>query len=150
MSFLPPREVSRATAEAAPTPTRGYVLGPDEGVPGRDGEVKASNASTGGGLAIYRTVVDGQGPPLHEHRHEDETIVVLDGTMQVDCGEDTFTGGTGSTFFLPRGLPHTFRSLDGPSTILFVVTPGHLDEFFRAKEEATDRDEVLALIQRFF
>lgn len=83
---------SRATAAAVPTPTTGYVLAPDEGVDERGAEVRCSNASTGGSLAMYRTVVDGQGPPRHEHVHEDETIVVLDGTMEVDCGDDTWRG----------------------------------------------------------
>lgn len=131
-------------------PTRGYVLGPGEGVPGRDAEVTCSNESTGGSLAVYRTVVDGDGPPPHRHSHEDETIIVLDGTMQAECGDDTFTGGPGSTFFLPRGLTHTFRSVDGPATILFIVTPGHLDEFFRAKDEVSSPGELAALVRRFF
>lgn len=150
MSLHRPSEVSRASAEAAPVPDRGYVLGADEGVPGRGVEVKCSNDSTGGSLAVYRTVVDGQGPPPHRHSHEDETIIVLEGAMEADCGDDTFTGGPGSTIHLPRGLTHTFRSVDGPATILFIVTPGHLDEFFRAKDEVSDRDEMIALVQRFF
>ncbi len=131
-------------------PVRGYVLGPDEGVPGRGTDVKCSAHSTGGSLALYRTVVDGPGPPPHRHTHEDETIVVLEGTMQVECGNDTWTGGPGATFFLPRGLTHTFRSVEGPATILFLVTPGHLDEFFRLKDELSDPTEIAALARRFF
>ncbi len=132
-----------------PIPTRGYAIGPDEGVPGRDPEVRCSAASTGGSLALYRTIVDGPGPPPHSHRHEDETIHVLDGHLEVECGPDTWRGGPGSTFFLPRGPIHTFRSIDGPATILFIVTPGHLDEFFRLRELATTPAEVAALVQRF-
>jgi quercetin dioxygenase-like cupin family protein len=124
-------------------------LASTRGVPGREREVKCSLDSTGGSLALYRTVVDGQGPPPHRHVHEDETIVVLDGTIEAQCGGDTWTGGPGTTFFLPRGLTHTFRSVDGASTILFLVTPGHLDEFFRLKEEASAADEVAALVRRF-
>lgn len=137
-------------AGATPTPTRGYALAPDEGVPDRGPDVKCSSRSTGGSLALYRTIVDGQGPPPHRHVKEDETIVVLDGTMQAECGDDTWTGGPGTTFFLPRGLTHTFRSVDGPATILFIVTPGHLDEFFRLKEHATTPAEVAELARRFF
>jgi quercetin dioxygenase-like cupin family protein len=138
-----------APIDHAPIPDRGYALGPDEGVPGRSADVKCSLASTGGSLALYRSVVDGQGPPLHQHVHEDETIVVLDGTLEVRCGPDTWTGGPGTTFFLPRGLPHAFASVDGPATILFLVTPGHLDELFRLRDEASDPAEVAALVQRF-
>ncbi|OMQ15164.1 hypothetical protein A7K94_0211435 [Modestobacter sp. VKM Ac-2676] len=112
--------------------------------------MKCSNESTGGSLAVYRTVLDGQGPPPHRHTHEDETILALAGTVAADCGDDTFTGGPGSTLFLPRGLTHTFRSVGGPATFLFIVTPGHLDEFFRAQESVASRDELIDLVGRFF
>jgi hypothetical protein len=32
--------------------------------------------------------------------------------------------------FLPRYLPHGFRSIGGPATALLVVTPGGLDAYF--------------------
>ena len=32
--------------------------------------------------------------------------------------------------FLPRNLPHVFRSMGGPATALLIVTPGGLDEYF--------------------
>lgn len=139
----------RRAALSTPLPGRGYVLEPDEGVPGRDAEVKCSLASTGGSLALYRTVLDGDGPPPHRHTHEDETIVVLGGTVEAECGPDTFTASTGATVFLPRGLTHTFRSVGGPATMLFIVTPGHLDEFFRLQEEASDPSEIVRLVRDF-
>jgi quercetin dioxygenase-like cupin family protein len=140
---------SRATAASVPTPTAGYVLPPGEGVDARGAEVKCSNRSTGGSLAMYRTIVDGDGPPLHTHTHEDETIVVVDGSIECECGDDTWSGGPGTVFFMPRGLPHTFRSLDGPATILFLITPGHLDDFFRLRERAVDTAQVADLVRRF-
>ncbi len=99
-------------------PTRGYTLGNDGGVDGRGPEVKCSAASTAGSLALYRTVVDGQGPPSHRHTNEDETIFVLEGTMQAECGEDRWTGGRGTTL-LPTAradphLPVHRRSGDDP------------------------------------
>jgi quercetin dioxygenase-like cupin family protein len=139
----------RSAALVTPVPTAGYALALEEGVPGRDPEVKCSLASTGGSLALYRTVVDGEGPPPHRHTHEDETIVVLDGLIEAACGDDVLRGGPGATLFLPRGLTHSFRSVDGPATILFIVTPGHLDEFFRLKDLATEPAEVGALVRDF-
>ena len=139
----------RQAALATPVPGRGYVVGADEGVPGRDAEVKCCLASTGGSLALYRTIVDGQGPPPHQHTHEDETIVVLDGTVEAECGPDVFTASAGATVFMPRGLTHTFRSVGGPATMLFIVTPGHLDEFFRLKDEEVDPSEFAHLVRDF-
>lgn len=71
-----------------------------------------------------------QGPPRHTHTREDESFYVLTGGLQVECGEDRFEAGPGSFVFLPRNLPHTFRSLGDPATALLIVTPGGLDEYF--------------------
>lgn len=132
----------------------GVALGPDQLVAGRDAEVRLSAATSGGSLALYRSVVDGEGPPRHTHTHEDETIYVLDGHVEAECGEELLRGGAGSTIFLPRGLVHTFRSLDGPATMLFIVTPGHLDEFFAAKEQLDadggDPSQLARLAREYF
>jgi mannose-6-phosphate isomerase-like protein (cupin superfamily) len=109
--------------------TRGYVVGPGEGVPGRRPEVKASGRSTGGSLTVIETTIDG-GPPRHTHSREDESFYVLEGTLDVECGEERFRAGPGSFVFLPRNLPHAFRTVGGPATALLVVTPGGLDEYF--------------------
>jgi mannose-6-phosphate isomerase-like protein (cupin superfamily) len=109
--------------------TCGYVVGPGEGVPGREPDVKASGQSTGGSLTVIEAMIDG-GPPRHTHSREDESFYVLTGTLDVECGEDRFRAGPGSFVFLPRNLPHVFRSVGGPATALLIVTPGGLDEYF--------------------
>jgi mannose-6-phosphate isomerase-like protein (cupin superfamily) len=108
---------------------RGYAVGAGEGVPDRDSEVKASGRSTGGSLTVIEVAVD-EGPPRHTHTREDESFYVFTGTLQVECGDDTFEAGPGSFVFLPRDLAHTFRSIGGPATALLIVTPGGLDEYF--------------------
>jgi hypothetical protein len=52
------------------------------------------------------------------------------GTLDVECGDDRFEAGPGSFVFLPRGLPHVFRSVGGSATTLLIVTPGGLDDYF--------------------
>lgn len=125
---------------------RGYVVGPHQGVPDRGSEVKASGRSTGGSLTVIEIVVDGQGPPRHTHTREDESIYILTGTLDVECGEDRFEARPGSFVFLPRNLPHTFRSIDGTATGLLIVTPGGLDQYFAelhaALSEKDDRSEI--------
>ena len=109
--------------------TRGYVVGPGEGVPDRGPEVKASGRSTGGSLTLIEVAIDG-GPPRHTHSREDESFYVLTGTLEVECGDDRFRAGPGSLVFLPRHLPHGFRSAGGPATALLIVTPGGLEAYF--------------------
>jgi mannose-6-phosphate isomerase-like protein (cupin superfamily) len=123
--------MNRPREDAVPNEpvTHGYVVGPGEGVPDRAPEVKASGRSTRGSLTLIETTVEG-GPPRHTHTREDESFYVLTGSLDVECGEDRFQAGPGSFVFLPRNLPHTFRSLDGPATALLIATPGGLDEYF--------------------
>ncbi len=109
--------------------TRGYVVGPGEGVADRSPRVKASGRSTGGSLTLIETTIDG-GPPRHTHSREDENFYVLTGALEVQCGDDRFWAGPGSFVFLPRNLPHGFRSVGGPATALLIVTPGGLDDYF--------------------
>jgi quercetin dioxygenase-like cupin family protein len=123
------RNCSREAAVSNQPVTRGYVVGPGEGVPGRGPEVKASGQSTSGSLTVIEITIDG-GPPRHTHSREDESLYCLTGTLDVECGEDRFRAGPGSFVFLPRNLPHAFRSVDGPAAALLIVTPGGLDEYF--------------------
>lgn len=131
----------------------GFVVGPDQHMPGGDRELKASGRATGGSLTVYESVVDGDGPPTHTHTREDETLYVLDGALQAECGDDTFHAPTGSLVFLPRGRPHTFRSVGGPARVLLIATPGGLDEFFTERDAAlaagAGRAEMLQLAARY-
>jgi mannose-6-phosphate isomerase-like protein (cupin superfamily) len=124
-----PSQLIREAAVSNEPVTHGYVVGPSEGVPGRGPEVKASGRATGGSLTVIEVAIDG-GPPRHTHSREDESFYVLTGTLDVECGQDRFQAGSGSFVFLPRNLPHAFRSMGGPATALLIVTPGGLDEYF--------------------
>jgi quercetin dioxygenase-like cupin family protein len=128
---------------------RGYVVGPGEGVPDRESEVKASGRSTGRSLTVIEVTVD-EGPPRHTHTREDESLYVFTGALYVECGGDRFEAGQGSFAFLPRNLPHTFRSIGGPATALLIVTPGGLDEYFaelHATLNASADPAEIAMIQ---
>jgi quercetin dioxygenase-like cupin family protein len=96
--------------------------------------------------------IDG-GPPRHTHTREDESFYVLTGTLEVECGDDWFQAGPGSFVFLPRNLPHVFRSVGGPATALLIVTPSGPDEYFAELSAAlaanADASQVRA-IQRTY
>jgi mannose-6-phosphate isomerase-like protein (cupin superfamily) len=134
-------------------PIRGYVLGPHRGLGGGRPEVKASARSTGGSLTAIEIVVDGTGPPRHTHTREDESICVLTGTLDVECGDDRFDAGPGSFVFMPRHLPHTFRSPEGACTGLLIVTSGGLDEYFAelhaALRTSDDRAEIARIQAKY-
>jgi hypothetical protein len=57
---------------------------------------------------------------------------VLDGRLEIVCGQDRFEAGAGAFAFLPSGIAHTFRAIgDGPSRVLTIAVPGAFGEFFR-------------------
>ncbi len=125
---------------------RGYVLSRGEGVPDRGPEVKASRRSTGGSLTLIEFTIDG-GPPKHTHTREDESFYVLTGVMDVQCGGERFEAGPGSFVFLPRNLPHVFRSAGGTATALLIATPGGLDDYFAELRAAMDANADPAVLK---
>jgi len=116
---------------------KGYVVGPGQGLPGRNPDLKASRASTGGSLTLLESRLK-HGPPLHVHAYEDESFYILDGALMVTCGHDTFQAGPRSFVFLPRQMPHTFRPNGDEATVLLIGTPGGLDEYFLELSLAAD------------
>ena len=115
----------------------GYVVGPGQGLPGRDPELKASRASTGGSLTLLESRLQ-HGPPLHIHAYEDESFYILDGSLAVTCGREVFQAGPRSFVFLPRQVPHTFHPNGDETTVLLINTPDGLDEYFRDLRMAAD------------
>ena len=91
---------------------RGYVVGPDQGLPGSGPALKASRASTGGSLTLPESRLQHR-PPLHIHAYEDESFYILDGSLTVTCGREVFQAGPRSLVFLPPAstahVPHERR-----------------------------------------
>jgi quercetin dioxygenase-like cupin family protein len=114
----------------------GFHLARDEGDAvahlGERLAVKAASAATGGGYTLIEDrVAPGGGPPPHIHQGEDEAFFVLDGALQVVCGDDMFQVEPGGFVFLPRGIPHGWSVVgDLPARFLTLVSPGGLEEFF--------------------
>jgi quercetin dioxygenase-like cupin family protein len=71
------------------------------------------------------------GPPRHIHHDADETFVLITGKIGFWLDGKTRICEAGSSFFIPRGTPHTFLVLsDTPSRHLVIMTPGGFEGFF--------------------
>lgn len=113
----------------------GYHLGTDDG---KGYEflnslmiVKAGSEDTRGQLAIVeaRTPPD-YGPPPHVHADEEEIFYVLEGTVEVMCGDQQFVALPGSLVLTPRGTLHTFHVTDdGPGKLLVITAPAQFERF---------------------
>jgi quercetin dioxygenase-like cupin family protein len=69
-------------------------------------------------------------PPLHTHP-QDESYIVLDGTLTVKAGERRFELATGSVTAVPIGVPHTFRVDSDSARVLVLSTPAGLERMVR-------------------
>lgn len=119
-------------------PTGGYALGRDEGRAiwflGTRMTVKVGREQTDGGV----TVIDcecpaGFSPPAHVHDHEDEIFYVLDGSIDVTCGDAAWRAGPRTLVYLPRRVPHRFEvGGDAPARLLQITTPAQFEDFAAA------------------
>ena len=90
------------------------------------------------------TLQPGSGAAEHTHTKESETIVVLEGTLDVS-GRRLLPG---HAVHLAVGTPHSFANHgDGVVRALFVCVPGGLERFFRAvaSPEATEESVAAAV-----
>lgn len=96
-------------------------------------EVKATSEQTDGAFSLIEQLVTPAGnPPVHVHRHEDESFLVLEGEVEVTIGDARIVARTGDFVFGPRGVPHTYAVLSEHARLLVLSTPGGVEHFFRA------------------
>src|SRR5689334_22392091 len=69
-----------------------------------------SAESSGAFSLIEATAPPDSGVPLHLHTREDETFFILEGTLEIQCGDSAVTVSKNSTAFLPRNIPHAYRN----------------------------------------
>jgi mannose-6-phosphate isomerase-like protein (cupin superfamily) len=93
---------------------------------------KVRSSESGGGLSVMEVQAPvGTAPPLHVHRNEAEVFFLLEGTMVYLAGEERFTLEPGSSIYLPRDVPHTFRVTGAsPARFLALTAPGGLDDLY--------------------
>jgi quercetin dioxygenase-like cupin family protein len=88
--------------------------------------------ATGGKLSVFQaTMPEGFSPPRHIHTREDEVFLVLEGEAWFDVDGERQLAGPGTSVYMPRGVPHTFRVKSPAARMLGIMTPGGFEELFR-------------------
>lgn len=112
------------------------VVGPDEGdtvfLVGDAYTTLLTGAQTGGAFTMLEAVVNPDaGPPPHAHLDEEETFVLLDGTMTFTVDGTTHDARPGTVVLVPRGVVHSYRNVgDGPARMLFLYSPPGMEAMF--------------------
>ena len=87
--------------------------------------------SNGMFLAVETIAPPGEGPPLHTHTREEETIYVVSGDFRFQVGDDVSDAPAGSFAFVPRGVAHTWQNIgDESGTLLVTFVPAGMEGFF--------------------
>jgi quercetin dioxygenase-like cupin family protein len=114
-----------------------------------------SSQTHGKYAVVITTTPPGGGPPLHVHQFEDEMFYILEGTYEFRFGDETVTANQGDLVYLPRQIPHRFRSIgSAPGITMNTVTPGGLEQFFvdidqLPKDHPLDPAQVRAIAQPY-
>ncbi|MFE9445127.1 cupin domain-containing protein [Streptomyces sp. NPDC006602] len=87
--------------------------------------MRAQAADTAGAYALLEhTGERGYMSPLHLHESDEETFLILDGTLRVEVGNEVRSVGAGGLALLPRGLAHGFVVTSPTARFLTLHTPG--------------------------
>ncbi|MCJ2139011.1 cupin domain-containing protein [Methylobacterium sp. E-066] len=102
-------------------------------------DILVAGEETGRQFSLLRiTNPPGVWTPPHRHLHEEETIYVLSGQVQVWTEGETRSLSAGEVVILPRGQAHRLGNA-GPETARALVfcTPSGFEQFVREAGQAT-------------
>jgi len=106
--------------------------------------VRVPHDEGGDGISVLeRFAAQGDSPPLHVHKNEDEIFHVLEGELRVRAGDADVRIGAGETILGPKGVPHTYRveSSEGARWLL-ITGRGDFERFMRAVSRQAERAEL--------
>lgn len=130
--------------------TKGFVVPAGGGqryedTPGRVFALKLAAGQTDESIMLFEeTVPAGTKSTHHLHHDSDEVVWVLEGEFTFKIGDEVFSGGPGTCAFLPRKVPHAWKS-NGPGRAVFLYTPGGTGQFI---EERFERGQPLSDAER--
>ena len=97
----------------------------DPVAPGRSYSVKLRGGETGDSIMMFEEIVPaGTKSTFHLHYDSDEVAYVLSGEVTFMIGGEISVGGPGACAFMPRGVPHAWKSTGAETgRVLFLYTP---------------------------
>ena len=109
---------------------QGIVVQPGEGpvrsqTSGRSYTLKLLGGATGDSIMLFEEPVPaGTKSTFHLHHDSGEVAYVLEGEITFRIGDEVTVGSAGSCAFMPRGVPHAWKSTGAETgRVLFLYTP---------------------------
>jgi mannose-6-phosphate isomerase-like protein (cupin superfamily) len=116
---------------------RAFVVSPDGGPSVRWGpagtmRIVAGAGSTDGTFSLCEvTEPPDSAAPLHVHHGEAEAFYILEGTIELTCGEQSVTATAGDFAYAPRDVPHKYVVIGPrPARVLLMFSPPGFESFF--------------------
>jgi quercetin dioxygenase-like cupin family protein len=111
---------------------RGVVVLPDKGpAPTAPTLIpKLVSGATGGSIMMFEEIMPpGTKSTRHLHRDSDEVGYVVSGEVTFMIGDEVTVGGPGTYAFMPRGVPHCWKSTGAETgLVVFLYTPAKAGE----------------------
>jgi mannose-6-phosphate isomerase-like protein (cupin superfamily) len=94
--------------------------------------VVASADATDNSFSIVESIEPpGSGSPLHVHHAEAEAFWVIEGTLELTCGEHTVTASAGDFVYTPRDVPHKYVVVgEQQARVLLLFSRSGFEQFF--------------------
>lgn len=93
--------------------------------------VKVAGRQSGGQFAVFEaTEMPGSGSPTQWHKETTVILHVLEGTLTLRIGEETFLLAPGSCAYVPPGTIYSFANQDNaPMRYLLVHSPAWIEDY---------------------
>lgn len=92
---------------------------------------------------VEHRVPFGDSPPLHVHRNEDETFVILEGSVRFQVDGEAFVLAAGAAAVAPKGIAHSYRVESAEGARFLTITRGRdFETMLRTLGEPTDSTDL--------
>jgi quercetin dioxygenase-like cupin family protein len=100
--------------------------------PGGVIRILAGVDSTDGRFSLVEATEEpGSAAPLHVHHGEAEAFYIIEGTIELTCGEDTLTAAAGDFVYTPQAIPHKYAVIgDRPARVLLLFSRPGFESFY--------------------
>jgi len=107
-------------------------------------KIRVPNTTGADGITIMEHhAPQGDSPPLHIHRNQDEGFVVVDGEILVNLDGGEIVARKESTLLAPKGVPHSYKVLSpGGARFLTITRGADFEGLVRFLGRPAERDEL--------